>query len=108
MTRADVVLMIHFNALIRYRDSVGSEHTGYVIGDNHTRWAGKNSYTVTVKDPDAYSITGCRLDEIIEVIDWHIPEDRRAHVAEIVKRQIVNAYFNSDGDPELTYREVTA
>jgi hypothetical protein len=110
MTRADVILMIQFNALIRYRDSNGNEHHGYVIGDSHTRWAGKNSYTITVKDPNAYSIDGCRLDDIVEVVDWHIPEEHRANATEIVRRQIINSYFNGDpsGEPEITYMEGTA
>lgn len=110
MTRADVILMIQFNALIRYRDSNGNEHHGYVVGDSHTRWAGKNSYTITVKDPNAYSIDGCRLDEIVEVVDWHIPEEHRANAAEIVRQQILNSYFNGDpsGEPEITYMEGTA
>lgn len=104
MTRADVILMIQFNALIRYRDSSGNEHHGYVVGDSYTRWAGKNSYTITVKDPNAYSIDGCRLDEIVEVVDWHIPEECRADAVERVRRQIINSFF-IDGSPELTYRE---
>lgn len=104
MTRADVILMIQFNALIRYRDSNGNEHHGYVVGDSYTRWAGKNSYTITVKDPHAYSIDGCRLDEIVEVVDWHIPEECRADAVERVRRQIINSFF-IDGSPELTYRE---
>lgn len=104
MTRADVILMIQFNALIRYRDSNGNEHHGYVVGDSYTRWAGKNSYTITVKDPNAYSIDGCRLDEIVEVVDWHIPEEHRANAEEIVRQQIINSYFK-DGLPDLTYKE---
>lgn len=107
MTRADVILMIQFNALIRYRDSNGNEHHGYVIGDSHTRWAGKNSYTITVKDPNAYSINGCRLDEIVEVVDWHIPEEYRGRAEETVRQQIINSYFK-DGLPDLTYKEETA
>ena len=104
MTRADVILMIQFNALIRYRDSNGNEHHGYVVGDSYTRWAGKNSYTITVKDPNAYSIDGCRIEEIVEVVDWHIPEECRADAVERVRRQIINSFF-IDGSPELTYRE---
>lgn len=108
MTRADVILMIEFNALIRYRDSNGHEHHGIVIGENRTRWAGKNTYTITIKDPNAYSISGCYLDEIVDVVDWHIPEEYRERAAEMVKRQIINSYFISgslDGDPDMTYRK---
>lgn len=104
MTRADVILMIQFNALIRYRDSNGNEHLGYVVGDSHTRWAGKNSYTITVKDPNAYSIDGCRLDEIVEVVDWHISEEYRGRAEDTVRQQIINSYFK-DGLPYLTYKE---
>lgn len=107
MTRADVILMIQFNALIRYRDSNGNEHHGYVVGDSYTRWAGKNSYTITVKDPNAYSIDGCRLDEIVEVVDWHIPEEYRGRAEDTVRQQIINSYFK-DGLPDLTYKEETA
>ena len=52
MTRADVILMIEFNALIRYRDSNGHEHHGIVIGDSYSRFNGENTYTVKVKDPE--------------------------------------------------------
>lgn len=107
MTRADVILMIQFNALIRYRDSNDNEHHGYVVGDSYTRWAGKNSYTITVKDPNAYSIDGCRLDEIVEVVDWHIPEEYRGRAEDTVRQQIINSYFK-DGLPDLTYKEETA
>lgn len=107
MTRADVILMIQFNALIRYRDSNGHEHHGYVVGDSYTRWAGKNSYTITVKDPHAYSIDGCRIEEIVEVVDWHIPEEFRGRAEETVRQQIINSYFK-DGLPDLTYQEETA
>ena len=99
MTRADVILMIEFNALIRYRDSNGHEHHGIVIGASYSRFNGENTYTVIVKDPRAYSISGCYLDEIIEVIDWHIPEEYRERAADMTKRQIINSYF-IDGNPE--------
>lgn len=104
MTRADVILMIEFNALIRYRDSNGHEHHGVVIGDSYSRFNGENTYTVTVKDPRAYSISGCYLDEIIEVIDWHIPEEYRERAADMVKQQIINSYFK-DGKPDYSYRK---
>jgi hypothetical protein len=75
-----------------------------VVGDSHTRWAGKNSYTITVKDPNAYSIDGCRLDDIVEVVDWHIPEEYADKAEEVVKQQIINTYFK-DGLPTLTYQK---
>lgn len=103
MTRADVILMIEFNALIRYRDSNGHEHHGIVIGDSYSRFNGENTYTVQVKDPGAYSISGCYVDEIIEVIDWHIPEEYREKVTDLVRQQIINSYFKDDGDPDYTY-----
>lgn len=102
MTRADVILMIEFNALIRYRDSNGHEHHGVVIGDSYSRFNGENTYTVIVKDPRAYSISGCYLDEIIEVIDWHIPQEYQEKVADLVRQQIINSYFK-DGSPDYTY-----
>jgi hypothetical protein len=107
MTRADVILMIQFNAHIIYRTSDGHEHHGYVIGDSYTRFNGKNTYTISVRDPNAYSIDGCRLDDIVEVVDWHIPEEHRANAAEIVRQQILNSYFKGDpsGEPEITYME---
>lgn len=104
MTRADVILMIEFNALIRYRDSNGHEHQGVVIGDSYSRFNGQNTYTVTVKDPRAYSISGCYLGEIIEVIDWHIPQEYQEKVADMTRLQIINSYFidgNSDGLPRM-------
>lgn len=101
MTRADVILMIEFNALIRYRDSSGHEHNGIVIGDSYSRFNGQNTYTVKVKDPRAYSISGCYLEDIIEVIDWHIPEEKRGQVADMTRRQIMNAYFTDGGLPRM-------
>ena len=113
MTRADVILMIQFNALIKYRDSLGNEHHGIVIGDSYARFNGKYSYSITIKDPNAYSISACRLNEIVEVVDWHIPEEYRGDAAERVREQIISAFFR-DGDlmggvPEITIlQEATA
>jgi hypothetical protein len=110
MTRADVILMIQFNAHIIYRTADGHEHHGYVIGDSYSRFNGKNTYTISVLDPHAYSISGCYLDEIVRVVDWHIPEEHRANATEIVRQQILNSYFNGgpSGEPEITYVEGTA
>ena len=100
MTRADVILMIQFNALIRYRDSHGHEHHGIVVGDSYSRYNGKNTYTVTIKAPNgANSISGCYLNEIIEVVDWHIPDEYRLQAAERTRQQIINSYF-TDGNLE--------
>ena len=101
MTRADVILMIEFNALIRYRCSDGHEHHGIVIGDSYSRFNGHNTYTVTVKDPRAYSISGCYLEDIVEVIDRHIPADKMGQVAEMTRRQIERAYFTDGGLPRM-------
>lgn len=113
MTRADVILMIQFNALIRYRDNLGNEHHGIVIGDSYAQFNGRYSYSITLKDPIAYSISACRLNEIVEVVDWHIPEEFRGDAVERVREQIISAFFR-DGDllggvPEITIlREATA
>ena len=104
MTRADVILMIQFNAHIIYRTADGHEHHGYVIGDSYSRFNGKNTYTKSVRDPHAYSISGCYLDEIVRVVDWHIPEEYADRAEEIVRRQIINTYFK-DGLPTLTYQK---
>lgn len=104
MTRADVILMIQFNALIIYRTVDGHEHHGYVIGDSYSRFNGKNTYTISVRDPHAYSVSGCYLDEIVRVVDWHIPEEYADKAEEVVKQQIINTYFK-DGLPALTYQK---
>lgn len=104
MTRADVILMIQFNAHIIYRSADGHEHYGYVIGDSYSRFNGKNTYTISVRDPNAYSVSGCYLDEIVRVVDWHIPEEYEGRAAEVVRQQIINTYFK-DGLPTLTYKK---
>ena len=93
MTRADVILMIQFNALVRYRDDNGHEHHGIVIGDSYARFNGKYSYTISLKDPRAFSVSSCHLDEIIEVVDWHIPEDYRSDAVARTREQILNTFF---------------
>ena len=70
-----------------------------MVGDAYSRFNGHNLYTITVKDPNAYSISGCYLDEIVRVVDWHIPEEYREQAADMTRRQIMNAYF-LDGNPE--------
>ena len=105
MTRADVILMIQFNAHIIYRTADGHEHHGYVIGDSYSRFNGKNTYTISVRDPHAYSVSGCYLDEIVRVVDWHIPDDYEDRAAEVVRQQLINTYFNKDGLPTLTYKK---
>lgn len=104
MTRADVILMIQFNAHIIYRTADGHEHHGYVIGDSYSRFNSKNTYTISVRDPNAYSVSGCYLDEIVRVVDWHIPEEYEGRAAEVVRQQIINTYFK-DGLPTLTYKK---
>ena len=100
MTRADVILMIQFNAHIIYRTSDGHEHHGYVIGDSYSRFNGKNTYIISVRDPHAYSVSGCYLNEIVKVVDWHIPEEYRCRAEETVRQQIINSYFK-DGLPRM-------
>lgn len=112
MTRADVNTMILFNSLIRYRDDLGHEHHGIVIGDSYARFNGKFSYTVTLKDPHAFSISACRLDEIVEVVDWRIPEEYMDDLQERTRTAILNTYFKDGhligGVPEIQIiREAT-
>ena len=93
MTRADVILMIQFNALIRYRGNLGEDLRGIVIGDSYARFNGKYSYSITIKDPNAYSIASCRLEDIVEVVDWHIPDELLPTASERTRESIHNAYF---------------
>lgn len=106
MTRADVNTMILFNSLIRYRDDLGHEHHGIVIGDSYARFNGKFSYTVILKDPHAFSISACRPEEVVEVLDWHIPESYRDGAIERTRAAIVNTFFTDGGldggVPEIT------
>lgn len=105
MTRADVNTMILFNSVIKYRDDLGGEHLGIVIGDSYARFNGKFSYSITLKDPNAYSISACRLDEILEVVNWRIPDEFRESLHEKTKEQILNTYFKDGhligGVPEI-------
>ena len=70
-----------------------------------SRFNGKNTYTISIRDPHAYSVSGCYLDEIVRVVDWHIPEDYEDRAAEVVRQQLINTYFNKDGLPTLTYKK---
>ena len=106
MTRADVNTMILFNSLIRYRDDMGYDHEGIVIGDSYARYNGRYSYTITIKDPHAFSISACRPEEVVEVLDWHIPESYRDGAIERTRAAIVNTFFTDGGldggVPEIT------
>ena len=108
MTRADVILMIQFNSHIIYRTADGHEHHGYVIGDSYSRFNGKNTYTISVRDPHAYSVSGCYLDEIVRVVDWHIPEQYADLASEVVRQQIINSFFTEDGLPRMEGYHVQA
>lgn len=50
------------------------------------------------KSGDFVEIVGARY---IEVIDWHIPEDKLGQVAGMTRRQIMNAYFEDGGLPRM-------
>lgn len=51
LTRLDCYLLVSYHARIRYRDRLGYEHDGIVIGDAYGHWNGKFSYTLTLRIP---------------------------------------------------------
>lgn len=93
LTRAEIYVLIYYNARIRYRDRLGYEHEGIVIGDGYARWNGKSSYTISLRDPYAFSISACSPDEIVEVLNWNIPEEYRASMIERVREMFRKIYF---------------
>lgn len=93
LTRAEIYVLIYYNARIRYRDRLGYEHEGIVIGDGYARWNGKSSYTISLRDPYAFSISACSPDEIVEVLNWNIPEEYRASMIERVREMFQKTYF---------------
>lgn len=93
LTRAEIYVLIYYNARIRYRDRLGYEHEGIVIGDGYARWNGKFSYTISLRDPYAFSISACSPDEIVEVLNWNIPEEYRAAMIERVREMFQKTYF---------------
>ena len=93
LTRAEIYVLIYYNARIRYRDRLGYEHEGIVIGDGYARWDGKSSYTISLRDPYAFSISACSPDEIVEVLNWNIPEEYRASMIERVREMFRKVYF---------------
>lgn len=94
LTRAEIYVLIYYNARIRYRDRLGYEHEGIVIGDGYARWNGKFSYTISLRDPYAFSISACSPDEIVEVLNWNIPEEYRAQMIERVREMFQKTYFS--------------
>lgn len=92
-TRAEIYVLIYYNARIRYRDRLGYEHEGIVIGDGYARWNGKFSYTLSLRSPHAFSISACRPDEIVEILNWNIPEEYRAPMIERVREMFRKTYF---------------
>ena len=93
LTRAEIYVLIYYNARIRYRDRLGYEHEGIVIGDGYARWNGKFSYTLSLRSPHAFSISACRPDEIVEVLSWNIPEEYREPMIERVREMFRKTYF---------------
>ena len=93
LTRAEIYVLIYYNARIRYRDRLGYEHEGIVIGDGYARWNGKFSYTLSLRSPHAFSISACRPDEIVEILNWNIPEEYRAAMIERVRDMFRKTYF---------------
>lgn len=93
LTRAEIYVLIYYNARIRYRDRLGYEHEGIVIGDGYARWDGKFSYTISLRDPYAFAISACYPDEIVEVLNWNIPEEYRATMIERVREMFRKVYF---------------
>ncbi len=105
LTRAEIYVLIFYNARIRYRDRLGYEHEGIVIGDGFARWNGKFSYTVNLRDPYAFSVSACRPEEIEEVVNWNIPEEYRIPMIERAREMFRKIYFVSGallgGVPEI-------
>ena len=93
LTRAEIYVLIYYNARIRYRDRLGYEHEGIVIGDGYARWNGKFSYTISLRDPYAFAVSACRPHEIVEVLNWNIPEEYRAAMIERVREMFRKTYF---------------
>lgn len=94
LTRAEIYVLIYYNARIRYRDRLGYEHEGIVIGDGYARWNGKFSYTLSLRSPHAFSISACRPDEIVDILNWNIPEEYRAAMIERVREMFRKTYFD--------------
>jgi hypothetical protein len=94
LTRAEIYVLIYYNARIRYRDRLGYEHEGIVIGDGYARWNGKFSYTLSLRSPHAFSISACRPDEIVEILNWNIPEEYREPMIERVREMFRKTYFD--------------
>lgn len=93
LTRAEVYVLVFCNARIRYRDRLGYEHEGIVIGDGYARWNGKFSHTVSLRDPYAFSVSACLPEEIVEVVNWNIPEEYRFEMLERAREMFRKIYF---------------
>ena len=95
LTRLDCYLLVSYHARIRYRDRLGYEHDGIVIGDAYGHWNGKFSYTLTLKDPYAFSISACTPEEIVEIVNWNIPDEIRTDVEKRTRERFEQMYFSS-------------
>ena len=88
LSRLEINKAILFNARIKYmiysNPTMATE--GYIIGDSFGYFRGKQTYTLTVKSIGAYSITGIDPEQIVEIVDWNIPEfvaDRADEIARL-------------------------
>ncbi len=94
LSRIDIYKAILFNARIKYiiysNPTVASE--GYIIGDSFGYFKGHPTYTLTIKCLGAYSIVGIEPEQIVEVVDWNIPEIVADKADEMARKFMCNVF----------------
>lgn len=103
LSRLEIYKAILFNARIKYivysNPTVYTE--GYIIGDSFGYFNGKQTYTLTIKSVGAYSITGISPDQIVEIVDWNIPEFVQDKADEMARKFMANVFKDRNVSGEM-------
>lgn len=103
LSRIEIYKAILFNARVKYiiysNPTVASQ--GYIIGDSFGYFNGKQTYTLTIKCLGAYSIVGIEPSQIIEIVDWNIPEVVKDRADEMARRFMANVFKDRNAVGEI-------
>lgn len=98
LSRLEIYKAILFNAKVKYiiysNPTVTSQ--GYIIGDSFGYFNGHRTYTLTIKCVGAYSIVGVNPEQIVEIVDWHIPEGVDDRADDMARRFMATVFKDRD------------
>ena len=98
LSRLEIYKAILFNAKVKYiiysNPTVTSQ--GYIVGDNFGYFNGHQTYTLTIKCVGAYSIVGVNPEQIVEIVDWNIPEGIADRADDMARRFMATVFKDRD------------